>query len=233
MLSTVLMDLDGTLTDPKEGIEGCIRYALAKLGAPPSSGGLEWCIGPPLRGSFARLLGTDDAAQLERAVDLYRERFAEKGMFENSVYPGIPDALERIRNAGCRLFLATAKAQDFAARIMAHFGLAEFFEGLYGSRRDGRFTEKSDLVAHLVKTEGLDPSRTIMVGDRKHDVIGGRDNGLRTAVVTYGYGSPEEIAAHRPDYVFDSPAAMADFFAAQVASLPRGFAPGLAAARQD
>ncbi len=189
-----LFDLDGTLTDPKPGIVGSIRYALDRLDARvPQGDELDWCIGPPLAGSFVRILGTDDPPTIAEAVRLYRERFSKVGLYENSVYPGIADSLARLRAEGLPLFVATSKPHVFALRILDHFSLKDFFDGVYGSELDGLRSDKGELIAHVLRAEGLAPSRTIMVGDREHDVIGARANGVASLGVTYGYGTAEEL----------------------------------------
>jgi phosphoglycolate phosphatase len=212
MLSNVLFDLDGTLTDPKEGITRSIRFALEQLGvAAPDAEELTWCIGPPLRGSLARLLNTADEGLLDRALSHYRKRFSETGMFENAVYPQILPCLRRSRDAGLRLILATAKPRVFALPILDHFGLTPFFHAVHGSELDGRLTDKGALIAHILRCERLDPMATLIVGDRSHDILGGKKNGIATAAVTYGYGSREEIGASGPDFIFDTPAELAEF----------------------
>jgi len=212
MISNVLFDLDGTLTDPKDGITRCIQFSLGRLGreAPPTDN-LMWCIGPPLKESFSRLLRTSDSAFLNEALNYYRERFSEIGIYENSVYPGIVSALQRIHASGFRVFLATSKPVVFANRILDHFGLTQFFHGICGSELDGRLSDKGDLVAHILKAERLDPKLTLIVGDRSHDVFGGKKNGIMTAAVTYGYGTHDEIQASEPDFIFHSPSDLAAF----------------------
>jgi phosphoglycolate phosphatase len=212
MISNVLFDLDGTLTDPKEGITRCIAYSLDRLGrkAPPTDD-LVWCIGPPLRESLSRLLRTSENALIDLALQHYRERFSEIGIYENSVCPGTVQALQRIHASGLRLFLATANPKVYATRILAYFSLARFFHGIYGSELDGTMSDKSDLVAHILKTERLAPQSTLIVGDRSHDILGGKKNGIMTAAVTYGYGSQDEIAEAKPDYVFHSLSDLAAF----------------------
>ena len=132
----IFFDLDGTLTDPKPGITGSIQYALRKLDRPvPSQDELTWCIGPPLRASFAMLLGGEDLA--DRAVEFYRERFGDVGLFENSVYPDIEQVLAALRETPRRMFVATSKPHVFATRIIAHFGLSGYFDHVFGSELDG------------------------------------------------------------------------------------------------
>lgn len=212
VIANILFDLDGTLTDPKEGIIRCIQFALGRLGVTvPTMESLLWCIGPPLKASFSRLLESNDAQLLDEAVRLYRERFAPIGIFENTLYPGIDTALARISAMGYRVYLATSKPTVYATRILEYFKLIQFFHGVYGSELDGRFTDKSELVAHILADAGLEPQQTLIVGDRRFDVIGGRENGILTANVTYGYGTSDEIAVSQPDYVFHSPAEISAF----------------------
>ncbi len=208
----VLLDLDGTLTDPRTGITRCIRYALEKLGVEaPAEESLAWCIGPPLRDSFALLLDTRDRGLLDRAVKLYRERFSAVGIFENEPYPGIHEALDRIRSAGRPVFLATSKPRVFAVKILRHFGMEGYFHGVHGSRLDGGLSGKTDLVAHVLRVRRLDPGSSIMVGDRSHDILGGRANGTMTAGAAWGFGSMEELLRACPDLIFASPDHMAGF----------------------
>jgi phosphoglycolate phosphatase len=212
MISNILFDLDGTITDPKDGIIRCIQFSLGRLRMEaPQADELVWCIGPPLRASFSRLLQTSENTLLDAALSHYRERFSEIGIYENAVYPGIISALQRIRATGFSLFLATSKPSVYASRILDHFGLTQFFYGIYGSELDGRLSDKGDLVAHILKSEGLDPQLTLIVGDRLHDVLAGKKNGIVTAAVTYGYGSQDEIEEAEPDFIFRSPSDLAAF----------------------
>lgn len=205
----VLFDLDGTLTDPRVGITGCIRHALSALGrTPPDPDELLWCIGPPLTGNFARLLGTDDPDLVARAVELYRERFGTVGLYENALYPGIPEALAAVRAAGWATYVATSKPRVFARRIVEHFGLVALFDGVYGSELDGTRVDKGDLIAHALREERLAATRTVMVGDREHDAIGARRCGLRVIGVSYGYGTEAELRAHGAELIAPAPAAI-------------------------
>lgn len=206
-LSNLLFDLDGTLTDPKPGITRCIQHALETLGMePPSADDLEWCIGPPLAKSFAQLLDTDDAALIDQALALYRERFAEVGLYENSVYAGIPDTLASLQAEGFRLFLATAKPRIFAERILDHFQLSPYFEVAFGSELGGQLTDKPSLVRHILNSMELSPENTMIIGDRKYDLLGGQANGVHTGAVTYGYGSHEELQQAGAKVWFHAPA---------------------------
>ena len=205
MRRAVLFDLDGT-TDPKPGITACIQHALQGLGrTPPPADELLWCIGPPLPGSFSRLLGTDDAATLARALALYRERFGSVGLFENAVYPGIPEAVAAVRAAGFTTYVATSKPHVYAIRIVERFGLAPLFDRVYGSELDLTRVDKTELIAYALAAERLDPSVVVMIGDREHDLIGARRNGVRAIGVTYGYGSEAELGAHGPEALAHAP----------------------------
>jgi phosphoglycolate phosphatase len=192
-MDAIFFDLDGTLTDPKIGITRSIQYALDKLGHPaiPSEDELAWCIGPPLRASFTRLLGSEHAS--DRAVSLYRERFADIGIFENSLYAGIADILTALSRPGRRLFVATSKPGVFAERIIDHFGLRAHFERVFGSELDGTRSDKTHLLEYALKQASVDPARAIMIGDRSHDIVGARNNGMGAIGVLYGYGSREEL----------------------------------------
>jgi len=197
------------LTDPKEGITRCMQYALGKLERPtPTADALVAYIGPPLQHTFAQLLATDDNVLVDQAVAYYRERFASEGMYENAVYPGVAAMLAELKRAGLRLFLATSKPHVFAEQIVAHFGLACYFDGVYGAELDGRLSDKAELIAEILRAEQLDAATTLMVGDRLHDIVGGKHNGVSTAAVTFGYGSRAELEAHQPDLLIDSPAAL-------------------------
>ncbi|MEI3651248.1 MAG: HAD family hydrolase [Dolichospermum lemmermannii FEM_B0920] len=207
MLShTVLFDLDGTLTDPKPGITRCIQYALSELGyKPPDANELLWCIGPPLKSSFSQLLQTSDDTLLEEAILLYRSRFSRIGLFENSLYPQIPETLKIIRAAGYQTFVATSKPQIYATRIIEYFDLAPFFDGVYGSELDGNRSVKGDLISYIIEREILLPSTVVMVGDRLHDIIGAKKNNIAAIGVTYGYGIREELETHKADLIADCP----------------------------
>jgi phosphoglycolate phosphatase len=205
--TTLLFDLDGTLTDPKVGITESIRYALAKMERPyPPDASLDWCIGPPLQESFAKLLQSDDPQLGQEALRLFRERFGTVGLFENTPYSSIPEVLSTLQAAGLRLFIATSKPAVYAQQIVQHFDLERFFLVVYGSELDGRLTHKSDLIRHVLQQENLDPSRTLMIGDREHDMLGAKANGVAGAGATWGYGSPTELTnagaitlLHQPD----------------------------------
>lgn len=191
-MQTIYFDLDGTLTDPKPGITGSIQYALKKLGQPiPSQDELTWCIGPPLHASLKRLVGTDELA--DQALLLYRERFSEVGLFENTPYQGIHDTLATLAATDQRMFVATSKPAVYASRIVDHFGLKPYFERVFGSELDGTRVDKRDLLRYALDEARVDPGKAIMIGDRSHDVVGARSNGMTAIGVLYGYGSEAEL----------------------------------------
>jgi len=205
-LTDLLFDLDGTLTDPKTGITRCIQHALLELGhEPPEADALEWCIGPPLVYSFARLMPGSDGQQIHQAVLLYRERYSAVGLYENRVYEGIPEMLQALQSRGFRLFLATAKPRIFAERILHHFNLNGSFTRIFGAELDGQFTDKPSLIRHILEQTDTSASQALMIGDRRYDLEGGRANGMRTAAVTYGYGSEEELRQAGADLFFHAP----------------------------
>lgn len=190
----LLFDLDGTLTDPFPGITNCISYALDMLGrqSPPRES-LRWCIGPPLKDSFVKLLASDDDALSEKALAFYRERFGSVGLFENKVYVGIPEVLEKLQQGGHTLYVATSKPRVYAERIVDYFGLYRYFKRVYGSELDGTRSDKTGLISHILQKESIATSEASMIGDREHDIIGAKENGLYGYGVLWGYGTKDEL----------------------------------------
>ena len=206
----VLLDLDGTLTDPKAGFVACIGHALERLGLPRApEHELARYIGPPLEQSMATLLGPERAHELGAAVGLYRERYAVTGIFENEIYPGVADAVGELQSLGHRLFLATSKPEEFAVRILDHFGLRRFFSGVHGSRFDGTRADKGELIAWLLRQESIAPASAVMVGDRMHDVRGARANAVLPVGVLWGYGSRPELEGAGAALLVETPAQLA------------------------
>jgi len=209
-----LFDLDGTLTDPKPGVTGCIRHALERLNAVyglsldiPEPDALEWVIGPPLAETFRLLAGPDHCAA---GLAFYRERYGVTGLFENEVYPGIPLALAQLQAHGWTMFVATSKVRVYAERIVEHFGLSPFFKAVHGSEFDGTNAHKPDLLRHIIATEGIDPARAVMIGDRKHDAIGAKANGVQSIGAGWGYGSDAELREAGVWRILASPGEIAD-----------------------
>jgi phosphoglycolate phosphatase len=209
----ILFDLHGTLTDPREGIVACLRHALVTMGREcPPDGELVRHIGPPLHEGFAELLACTDDDLIDSAIALYRDRFAAVGLFENSVYPGIVPALERLRELGATLYLATSKPLVYAERIIGHFRLTHFFRALYGAELDRTRTNKVELIAYVLTQERLDPRDAYMVGDRAQDVIGAHANGVNPVAALWGFGSREELAAAGARVFCDRPEGLGAVF---------------------
>ncbi|HIQ43538.1 MAG TPA: HAD family hydrolase [Pseudomonas oleovorans] len=217
---TVLFDLDGTLTDPREGITRSVQFALAKLGIDePDLAALEHFIGPPLLQCFMASYGLDEATAWQ-AVNHYRERFKVTGLYENRMFAGVPSLLDALQAQGRMLYIATSKPTVFAEEIARHFGFDRYFKRIYGSELDGTRTNKVELLAHLLESEGLAPGSALMIGDRKHDLIGARSNGVQAVAVGYGFGSREELLGEAPAFHFETLEALHGAF--------MGNAPGVA-----
>jgi phosphoglycolate phosphatase len=205
----ILFDLDGTLTDPKIGIIACIRFALSKLDIEIDKDiDLESFIGPPLRDTFRELCGNDEIA--ENAVSIYRERFSTKGLFENQVYDGIPECLNRLIEKADSIHVATSKPTIYSERIIEHFNLSRYFNLVYGSNLDGSLSDKTDLLRHIIESEDLLPKHTVMIGDRSFDIIGAKNHGIRAIGVLWGYGTEAELSnagadglCNHPDEIYD------------------------------
>ncbi len=210
--SDVLFDLDGTVTDPFDGIARCIRHAMKRMGfESPSGDEMRRAIGPPLRQTFGRLLASAEASRIEDAMRLYRERYSVSGLLENEVYPGLTDLLANLNCAGCRLFLATSKPSVYAQRIVDHFGLGKYFAGVYGSELDGRLENKGDLLRFVLDKECLKADVTAMVGDRGQDMLAAKAHGLCAVGVTWGYGPRNELKAAGADVMCSSPTEVFQF----------------------
>ena len=191
---TILFDLDGTLTDPKEGISKSLCHALERMGQKsPDPKSLDWCIGPPIQDSIWLILGTDEEEPNEQCLGYFRERYGKEGLLENKVYEGIPEALTALKKAGHKLVVATSKPEIFTEQILKHFKLAKHFSAVYGSELDGERSKKADLIAHVLKAEGISASEALMIGDREHDVIGAKVNKVKSLGVLWGYGTREEL----------------------------------------
>ena len=200
MIKNILIDLDGTLTDPKVGITTSARYGLAKVGhSIAESENIDWIIGPPLKASLAKLLNVDVEDDLaEQALLGYRERFSVTGLFENHLFDDVTATLQELKKQGYKLFLATAKPEIYARQILQHFELLQYFDYPYGSELTGERTNKGDLIGYILQQEKLDPMECLMVGDREHDIFGARRFGIETIAVEYGYGSQQELDEAQP-----------------------------------
>lgn len=189
----IFFDLDGTLTDSGEGIFNCARLALSHFGIPqPTDQEMRVFVGPPLRETFAKFGVPEEG--IEKALEIYRERYNPIGIFENTPYPGIHDLLAKLRADGHRLFLATAKPEVMAVRIMDRFALAPYFELICGASLDLSRDSKSAVIAYLLE-QVPNAEQVIMVGDTAYDVIGAKEHGIPTIGVSWGYGKAEDMTA--------------------------------------
>lgn len=206
MIQNILIDLDGTLTDPKVGITTSARYGLEKVGHPISEDtNIDWVIGPPLKASLAKILNVDaDDTLAEQALMAYRERFAVTGLYENHVFEGVAETLAELKRRGYRLFLATAKPTVYAKQILEHFNLAQYFTEIYGSELNGDRTNKGELIQYILEQQGIQAEQCIMVGDCEHDIFGARHNGIESIAVKYGYGSEIELQQAQPKYMIEN-----------------------------
>ena len=206
----LFFDLDGTLTESAPGIMNSARYALAQYGItdiPDSS--LRKFIGPPLMDSFQEFFGFSPEKARE-AMKKYREYFAEKGLFENSVYPGIRESLTALKSQGRKLFVATSKPEIYTNRILEKFELTHFFEFVGGADIEETRSEKAKIIEHVIKSAGLESQvqagQILMIGDRKHDIIGAHKNKIPCCAVLWGYGNLEEFKENAADFVIEKPA---------------------------
>ena len=204
---TVLFDLDGTLTRSEEGITRSALYAAEKMGFTGfTKEQVMSFIGPPLHVSFKAVMGMTDE-QADQAVALYRERFSVHGWGENEVYEGIPALLRSLKQNGVKIAMATAKPQVFAEKIAKKFGFTPYLDALVGPDLSKKESSKADIVKKAMEALG---GPVVMVGDRCFDVEGGRDNGVDTIGVTYGYGSEEELREAGATYIAHSTEELAD-----------------------
>ncbi|MBO7090719.1 MAG: HAD hydrolase-like protein, partial [Victivallales bacterium] len=197
----IFFDLDGTLTDPAEGITNSVMYALRHFGIEVTDRKeLYPFIGPPLSDSYAKYYGFT-AEQSEKGVNLFREYFREKGIFENMPYPGMPELLEKLHQLGCKLVVTSSKPQLFVERILDHFDMAKYFHAVCGATMDEKTSRKPIIIRNALDIcPEAGANNTIVVGDHALDVIGAHENGLPACAVLYGYGADEEIATAKPEY---------------------------------
>ena len=208
----LLFDLDGTLTDPEEGITKSVQYALRAFGIEVADRRkLTPFIGPPLRDSFMEYYGLS-WEQAGEGITKYREYFSSRGWKENKVYPGIPEMLNELKEAGYKLMVATSKPEVFARRILDHFELSRYFELIGGADLEETRVKKGDVIRYVMEKAKIeDKSSVLMVGDRKHDCIGAEEAGVECAGVLYGYGSREELEGVKSCYLAASVEELRDF----------------------
>jgi phosphoglycolate phosphatase len=208
--SFVLLDLDGTLIDSQPGILSSCTATLQALGHQPDGKfDVEQVIGPPLQDVMRVLLLRYGDDRVDEAVLAYRRHYSDSGLFESDLYPGIGDALQRMKQAGLQIHVATSKREVFARRILEHLGVAAYFDGIYGSVPSGERDHKPELLAYILSRHGLKPSHGVMVGDRRYDMIGAHAVGMRGLGVLWGYGSQDELETAGADRLVKSTAELA------------------------
>ncbi len=208
--TNIIFDLDGTLVDSVEGVTGSVRYALDKFGIKTGETELKSFIGPPLQCSFRERYGFNEE-EVRQAIEWFRSDYREKGVYESSLYPFVQEMLDKLDRSGKRVFLATSKATCFAEIILCHLKIDHYFADVSGATLDGKRVEKKDVLAHLFEQNSfIDQSKTAMVGDREHDIVGARAFGLDSFAVTYGYGSEEELRQACPSYYAHSVLALTE-----------------------
>jgi phosphoglycolate phosphatase len=209
-IRSVLLDLDGTLIDSRPGIVASSLVALRALGHNPSEALDITCfIGSPLEDMLRALLRLHEDDRVDEAVVAYRRHYGDSGFLGSELYPGISDALKEMRQAGLRIYIATSKREAFARRILEHLKLAGYFDGIYGSVHGGKLDHKPDLLAHILSEQNLLASHTLMVGDRRYDIVGAHAVSMRGLGVLWGYGSRDELETAGADHLVERTADLA------------------------
>ena len=205
MYQYILFDLDGTLTNPEIGITSSVMYALEKFGVKVEDRKeLHPFIGPPLSYSFQNYYGLSEADS-ELAIKYYRERFSVKGLYENEVYEGVEKLLQQLKESGKKLIIATSKPEEFTLKILEHFDLLKYFDYVAGATMDGSRGEKADVIRYAIEISGIqDRSQAIMIGDRKYDILGAKENGLDSIGVLFGFGDREELSEAGANYIAEN-----------------------------
>jgi phosphoglycolate phosphatase len=202
----VLLDLDGTLSDSRPGIVACCRHTLRVLGHDPEAAGdLTWAVGPPIKVSIARLLAPFGDDRVDQAVAIYREEYSATGLYDCSVYPGVVDMLDGLRDRGMVMCIATSKRRDFAERVMDFLGLRSYVRGVYGAEPGGGLDRKQDLLVHILAVEHLTAASCVMLGDRLHDIEAAKANAIRSIGALWGYGGRTELEAAGADAIAAAP----------------------------
>jgi phosphoglycolate phosphatase len=202
--TALIFDLDGTLTDSKPGIVGCLRKVIDQRGL-DFAGPLDRFIGPPVEEWVTYLLpGGSEEEHAALARD-YRTCYDREGWSNNSVYPGVREMLMQLGAAGFPLYVCTSKHHHFAVRILETFGLAKFFAGIYGDKLEYASHTKADLLALILSAQAIDHRSAWMVGDRSFDIEAAHANQLRAIAAGWGYGSADEFANSRADAVAPTP----------------------------
>jgi len=204
----VIFDLDGTISDSKEGITQCMHSALNMIGADniPAASSLDWCIGPPIEKSFATILNDNREERIAEAVDAYRYCYYEqKGELLDQPFIGMKAVLQQLFDAGYTLYVATLKPQHNAGLILERYGFAHYFSGVFGVEQNGDSDIKYEIIAHILKRYQLNKQEVAMIGDREFDLLGAKQNGVMAVAAAYGYGTPDEIQKTAPDAICYGP----------------------------
>ena len=205
MFNNLLFDLDGTLTDSFDGIANAALYALNNLGETSyTKADLNFFIGPPIFDSFDRIFHGDKQKQ-QSAVRLYREYFGERGWKENRVYDGVKEMLQALKDMGKRMAVATSKPEHFARLITEYFDLDKYFVFVAGASMDDVRAHKADVITYALSNTGMDKADTVMIGDRNHDILGAKSNGIKSMGVLYGYGDLAEHTDAGADFIAATP----------------------------
>jgi phosphoglycolate phosphatase len=205
-VKTLLIDLDGTLSDSRAGIEACFRHTLTSLGHDPATAGdLAWAVGPPIAVSLARLLEPFGDDRVNDALTIYREQYSTTGIYDCAVYPGAVAMLDALRDRGVTMCIATSKRVDFAERVMEFLGLRAHVRAVYGAVPSGTLDRKQDLLAHILSAEGFAAADCVMLGDRMHDIEAAKANAMRSIGALWGYGGLTELEAAGADDIVSRP----------------------------
>ncbi len=200
----ILFDLDGTLTNPYEGITKSVQYSLASFGIDEKQENLKRFIGPPLTWAFKEYYGFNDETTAQ-AIKKYRERFSAKGIFENDLYEGIPELFDTLKNSGREIILATSKPIEFSERIIDYFDLTKYFSFMAGSTLKGERDTKAEVIEYALNEMNItDLSQAVMIGDREHDIFGAKANNIESIGILYGFGNREEFEKSGADYICDT-----------------------------
>jgi phosphoglycolate phosphatase len=203
----VLLDLDGTLSDSRPGIEACFRHTLVELGHDPAAAGdLTWAVGPPIAVSLQRLIAPFGDDRVDQALTIYRAQYSAVGIYDCTVYPGVVAMLDGLRDAGYTMCIATSKRRDFAERVIDFLGLRAYLRGVYGAVPDGTLDRKQDLLVHILAAEHLMAASCTMVGDRYHDIEAAKANAIRSIGALWGYGGRAELEQAGADAIASVPA---------------------------
>lgn len=206
MLKNILFDLDGTISDSREGVVGCFQHTLKELtGLYSEESMIMNLIGIPIRTIFSELLQTDDEQLITKAIYIYREKYTEIGITGNSVYPGIVELLSTLNKTEYHVYVVTMKNTWDSEKVIRHLGFDHLIRKIYGPNFEGYPDNKAELIRLALNENNLSRDETVMIGDRKEDILAGKSNNIRTIGVTYGFGSNKEITEASPDVISHSP----------------------------